>query len=86
MIRCITNKCPKYWDDFLNQVEFAFKSMVNRYTDWTPFNILYTKPSNMTIDIVVLRKIQNCPIVDMVDNYQSMLPEIKKKLTKSPHK
>lgn len=83
MIRFIANERFKQWDNYLSQAEFAFNLMVNKSIGRSSFNIVYIKSSNITIDITILPKFQSRPTTEMVNNFQTMLQEVKSKLVDS---
>lgn len=56
MIRCVSGDQPKQWDATLPQIEFAFNSTMNRSTGMTPFEIVYTYPPQLALDLAPLPK------------------------------
>ncbi|PKU87669.1 hypothetical protein MA16_Dca009841 [Dendrobium catenatum] len=86
MLRCIVQEHPKLWDEILGQAEFAYNSMTNRSSGRSPFSIVYTKQPNHTIDVVVLPKCSSKPATSFVNQFSSMLQEVRVKLLESNNK
>lgn len=51
MLRSLVGSSPKQWDTLLPQVEFAYNSMTNRSTRFSPFAMVYTKALNHIVDL-----------------------------------
>ena len=50
MLRYVASEKLKQWDTALPQIEFSFNTMVNRSTSKEPFDTVYTKMPNQTIE------------------------------------
>ncbi|KAI0511898.1 hypothetical protein KFK09_012532 [Dendrobium nobile] len=83
MLRCLVQEQPKIWDDVLSQAEFAYNSMPNRSTGSSPFHVVYTKEPNHTVDVAVLPKCSNRNAAQLVDQFTTMLTDIRHKLIAS---
>lgn len=57
IIRCLCSDRPKQWDMALAPAEFAFNNVVNRTTGKTPFEIVYQRPPQHTLDLIPLPKL-----------------------------
>ena len=56
MIRVIVVNNHKQWDLSFPQVDFSYNSMKSHSTGKAPFDIVYTKTPNHTVDLVVFPK------------------------------
>ncbi|KAG8380474.1 hypothetical protein BUALT_Bualt06G0019100 [Buddleja alternifolia] len=57
IIRYLCSDRPKQWDLVLAPAEFAFNNMVNRTTGKTPFQVVYQRPLQHTLDLIPLPKL-----------------------------
>ena len=57
IIRCLCSDMPKQWDRYLAPAEFAFNNSVNRSTGTSPFQVVYGRTPQHTLDLVPLPKI-----------------------------
>ncbi|PKU69721.1 hypothetical protein MA16_Dca022676 [Dendrobium catenatum] len=83
MLRCLVQEHPKLWDELLSQAEFAYNSMPNRSTGTSPFHIVYTKVPNHTVDVAVLPKCNSRSAGQLVEQFTTMLQEVRLKLIES---
>lgn len=80
MIRCLVGDHPKQWDTVLAQEEFAYNAMVNRSTGRAPFDIVYSKPPNFTMDLVYLPHLRNKTEADFADQVVQTHREVTRNL------
>ncbi|PKU86669.1 RNA-directed DNA polymerase [Dendrobium catenatum] len=59
MLRCLVQDNPKRWEELLGQAEFAYNSLPNRSTKFSPFQVVYTKPPNQLVDVAIFPKCSN---------------------------
>ncbi|XP_026399458.1 uncharacterized protein LOC113295329 [Papaver somniferum] len=84
--KCMDNS--KQWDIFLPHMEFAFNTSVNRSLGITPFEIVYSKVPNHTLDLVVLPNTQIRSVAgdSFVDKATELHNSVNTKLEKSNSK
>ena len=80
MIRCLVGDHPKQWDTVLAQAEFTYNAMVNRSTGRAPFDIVYLKPPNFTVDLVYLPHFWNKTAADFADQVVQTHREVTRNL------
>ncbi|PKU64661.1 hypothetical protein MA16_Dca014515 [Dendrobium catenatum] len=83
MLRCLVQDHLRQWEEVLSIAEFAFNSSVNRSTGKPPFNIVYTKPSNIVVDVAVLLKCKSGSATNFSNQYTNMLTDVHKQLEKA---
>ncbi|PKU85224.1 hypothetical protein MA16_Dca026735 [Dendrobium catenatum] len=83
MLRCLVQDYPKQWEDMLTTAEFAYNSMVNRPTGKTPFSIVYTKISNLALDVAILPKCKSGAATQFTNKYSKMLNDVHSQLTQA---
>lgn len=54
IIWCLCSDMPKQWDHYLAYAEFAFNNTVNRFTSKSPFDVIYERVPQHTLDLVPL--------------------------------
>ncbi|KAG8369350.1 hypothetical protein BUALT_Bualt14G0002200 [Buddleja alternifolia] len=57
IIRCLCSDRPKQWDLVLAPARFAFNNMVNCTTVNTPFEVVYQRTPQHTLDLIPLPKL-----------------------------
>lgn len=83
MLRCVVTEQHQSWDDILGQVEFAYNSTLNWSTSCSPFNIVYTKEPNHTIDLAILLKKKKFCNVITCDRFQQCHSRSLSKITRN---
>lgn len=80
MLRCVAADHPKNWDLTLPQVEFAYNSVPNRSTGYSPSSIVYTKAPNQSVDLVALPHPKNRTAMEFADQIVHLHQDVKHKL------
>ena len=83
MLRCVVSEKPKQWDAALPQIEFAFNTMVNRSIGKAPFDIVYTKVPNHTIDLLYLPQYTSNSVATLAEQIATIHSEVHQKLEAS---
>ena len=79
LIRCLSGEKPRQWDLALAQAEFAYNSSKNRSTGYAPFQIVYAKIPNHTLDLVSLPSLPNSHVTadEMIDSLANLHKTVK---------
>lgn len=85
LIRSLSGDKPKQWDFALAQAEFAYNNMVNRCTSKTPFEIVYGRSPQHTLDLVPLPKFPRASIAadHMIEKMATIHADTKKAIADS---
>ncbi|KAI0491610.1 hypothetical protein KFK09_025870 [Dendrobium nobile] len=86
MLRCLVQDYSKKWEEVLTTAEFAYNSMVNRSTGKSPFSIVFTKISNLALDVAVLPKCKSLPASQFTAQYSRMLEDVHTQLNNANQK
>lgn len=76
MLICVITKQKRPWDLFLGQVEFAYNSTVNKSTSKSPFNIVYSKEPNHTVDLAIMPKSNNIVVASKVIDSNKVIQDV----------
>ena len=52
MLACFTNEEQNDWDQWLQQLKFAYVTSVHSTTGLTPFEVLYGRKPNLPVDLL----------------------------------
>ena len=80
ILRCVASEKPKQWDAALPQIEFAFNTMVNISTGKAPFEVVYTKFPNQTIDLITLPQYKSTSAATLAEQIANLHFEVHQKL------